>query len=171
MPKLNDLSNREFGRLTVVKKSHNDGKNTWWLCRCTCNNETIVRGDRLLKGITSSCGCLRKEVASDVQKANFTKHGLSKTRLYRIWVNMIQRCTNPNATEYEYYGGKGVTVCQEWRDSFTSFSDWAIANGYEEHLTIDRRDNDKEYSPENCRWISIQEQQLNRSNNRKRVLR
>lgn len=96
-------------------------------------------------------------------KGNY-KHGCCGTPLYRSWYHMKSRCSNPNDKNYDIYGGRGITVCDEWRNSFETFRDWAFANGYADNLTIDRIDNDKGYSPENCRWISIAEQQRNKSN-------
>lgn len=93
------------------------------------------------------------------------QHGGRYTRLYNIWLNMKQRCSNPKASHYEYYGGKGISVCREWRDSFSSFREWAFANGYDERLTLDRIERDKDYCPENCRWITQTEQMSNTSRN------
>ena len=89
-----------------------------------------------------------------------------KTRLYRIWANMKQRCTNPNNTHYSYYGGKGVKVCREWLCSFESFKEWAVNNGYQEYLTLDRIDGEGDYTPQNCRWVTRKIQQNNVSRNR-----
>lgn len=164
MSKLNNLKGNKYGRLTVLSKA-NYNKYTWWNCVCDCGNKTVVRGDRLLNGTTLSCGCLRKEVAKETQLLNFKTHGKYKTRLHRIWTNMIQRCYNEKSKSFKYYGGKGIIVCEEWLNSFQTFYDWAMANGYEEHLTIDREDNDGNYEPSNCRWITLAEQQKNRSNN------
>ena len=93
------------------------------------------------------------------------KHGLSKTRLYRIWANMKSRCTNPNVPAFNDYGGRGINVCVDWMNNFESFHNWALKHGYEEHLTIDRIDNDKGYSPDNCRWMTRKKQTLNTRNN------
>lgn len=93
------------------------------------------------------------------------QHGGRYTRLYNIWLNMKQRCSNPKASHYEYYGGRGISVCREWRDSFSSFREWAISNGYNEKLTLDRIDRDEDYCPGNCRWITQMEQMSNTSRN------
>lgn len=89
----------------------------------------------------------------------------SKNRLYRIWLNMKQRCNNPNNKDYVHYGNRGIKVCTEWESSFDSFRDWAIENGYTTELTLDRENNDRGYSPDNCRWATRKEQVNNRSNN------
>lgn len=92
-----------------------------------------------------------------------TKHNMSRTRLYHIWNSMKQRCSNPNAISYKYYGQKGVKVCDEWANEFQAFHDWAMSNGYSDNLTIDRKDNDGDYCPENCRWSTNKVQQNNRN--------
>lgn len=98
-------------------------------------------------------------------KSNF-KHGYKRTRLYNTWLNIKQRCLNKNNPRYKYYGGKGINICREWRDDFATFESWALSNGYDETLTIDRRDVNGDYEPSNCRWITNKKQQNNKSNNR-----
>lgn len=97
---------------------------------------------------------------------NHLKHGMTHTRLYNIWQRMRQRCYDSNYDSWKYYGFKGITVCDDWKNSFEKFYDWAMANGYEDHLTIDRKENDRGYSPENCRWVTYKEQANNRTNNK-----
>jgi len=163
MPKLKDLSGKRFGRLLVIKEQgrNNRGKAVW-LCKCDCGNEKAVYSYLLVSGQTQSCGCLQKEL---IKKRSIT-HGQRTTKLYKIWANMKSRCNNPNASHYEYYGGKGIKICEEWHD-FKAFQIWAANNGYSDGLTIDRIDNDKDYCPDNCRWITKRQQASNKSNNQK----
>lgn len=161
------LVGQKYGRLTVIADTGKgvDG-NSLWLCRCDCGNMVQVRSDYLKRGLKRSCGCLQKETRED--GTNRRKHGMSKTRLHRIWRGMKSRCFNPNATHYEYYGGRGITVCKEWADSFEKFRDWALANGYSDVLTIDRKDNDGNYEPNNCKWVTVAEQNQNKRNVKRR---
>ena len=155
-----DLTGQRFGRLTVIKRVESNKSGTRWLCKCDCGNETVALAPNLKRGNTSSCGCLKKEKMS---KLNI-KHGKTHTRLFYTWQNMMRRCRDPKNKEYGNYGGRGIAVCDEWKD-FETFYAWATANGYTDELTIDRINNDKDYCPENCRFISIQEQQRNRRDN------
>lgn len=158
MPKLIDLTGKRFGRLTVIERTKSKGKNTVWLCKCDCGKTTTSDGYQLRKGITVSCGCYHAEQCGKQHK----KHGFTRTRLYRIYYKMKERCYKPTNDNFKYYGGLGITICEEWLNDFGAFASWAIANGYADNLTIDRKENTKGYSPENCRWITIQEQQKNR---------
>jgi hypothetical protein len=117
-----------------------------------------TRGDSLKGGRTLSCGCYGKQ---NRLKSN-TKHGQSRTKLYKTWTSMIQRCHNTRATQYADYGGRGISVCLEWKDDFQNFHDWALTSGYESHLTIDRINNEKGYGPSNCRWATMEDQQKNK---------
>ena len=163
MGKFNDLTNRQFGRLTVIEPTAPHGKNSalMWVCKCECGGTAIVRGTDLVNGHTMSCGCYRK-----MQKA--MPNG--EMRLHRIWANMKQRCYNPKTKDYKHYGGRGITVCEEWKDSFEFFFYWAMRNGYKEGLTIERKDNDGNYCPENCVWISANRQQRNTRRNRRFIV-
>ena len=151
-----DLTGMRFERLSVIGKTRKNGR-VAWLCKCDCGNETKPYTTELMRGRAKSCGCLQKEIASKT----FHKHGQCKSRLYRIWSNMIQRCSNPKNDNYHLYGAKGVAVCEEWKD-FSVFSKWAMESGYSDNLSIDRIETNKGYSPKNCRWATPQEQTDNR---------
>lgn len=158
-----DIIGVRFGRLTVIERIENtkDGK-AQFKCHCDCGQYKDVRAKSLRNGDTKSCGCLlseesRKRATSHGKCVRVEKHGKCHSRLYNIWSGMKQRCFNPNATKYELYGGRGITVCEEWKDDFQAFYDWAMSNGYEEHLTIDRIDSDMNYEPNNCQWITLSE--------------
>lgn len=159
MGKLIDITGQKFGRLLVIERSGAtpDGKATW-RCKCDCGNECIVSGKYLRGGNTKSCGCLHKEQL--VHRSS--THKMTSSRLYRIWHNMISRCSLTSVPCYPYYGGRGIAVCTEWKESFEAFNEWSLHNGYDDSLTLDRINNDGNYSPDNCRWVTMKEQCKNR---------
>lgn len=154
MSKLIDITGQKFGRLTVIERY--DKKR--WKCVCDCGNTTISDSWQLRNGIALSCGCYQREICGDQHRT----HGYSKTRLYRIYYKMRERCYRTDNDNYRWYGALGIKVCDEWLNSFQAFKNWSIENGYKDNLTIDRIDPTKNYEPSNCRWVSIQEQQKTR---------
>lgn len=168
MGKQLDLTGQRFGRLVALEKSNRTDarRSTWWICKCDCGTVKEVRTTCLTKGLAKSCGCLRREKGIEHGRQMFTKHGWYGTRVYHIWRSVKDRCTNPNLKQYPLYGGRGIKMCDEWANDPNAFCEWAMANGYADNLTIDRIDVNGNYEPSNCRWITIEEQQVNKRNNR-----
>lgn len=175
MSKMIDLTGKRFGKLTVIKR---DGtyekpcgvKQPTWLCACYCGNTVVVIGTNLRSGRTVSCGCMQREISKEAH----TKHGLHGTRLYKVWKGMLGRCYNPKHKAFKNYGGRGITVCDEWRRDFKAFHDWAMANGYDEKAlrgkcTIDRINVNDGYRAGNCRWVDMIVQVNNRRCSKRRA--
>lgn len=156
-----DLTGQRFGRLTVLEFVPTEDNKSHWKCKCDCGKIITVCGYNIENENTTSCGCLKKETTSRM----FKTHGFSKTRLYRIWTSMKKRCYNLKNSEYDNYGKRGIRMCSSWRDDFQVFYDWAMANGYDDSLTIDRIDVNKGYSSDNCRWADAKTQARNKRNN------
>lgn len=162
-----DLTKQKFGKLLVlgVSRQVQSGKRTryYWNCKCECGNEKEIRTDGLTSGSVQSCGCLKKE-QDKINLTKFHRHKMSNTKLYHTWQKMKDRCLNPNVPCYARYGGRGITVCQEWL-TVDAFLEWAKANGYSEGLQLDRIDNNGNYEPANCRWVTVKENCRNRRSN------
>lgn len=164
---MNNLRGKRFGRLTVISDiGRTMDRHVLWMCRCDCDNYVNVSSRDLMTGHTKSCGCFQKDTIRDKRY----KHGDRDERLYSVWKSMKKRCENPNCKSYQWYGAKGVSVCDEWHD-YASFKKWAENNGYDKNAergicTIDRINPYGDYSPDNCRWISMAEQAKNK---RKRI--
>lgn len=156
-----NLKGQRFGRWLVIGPVENRGKKKYWFCRCDCGTEKFVNHGNLRTGCTQSCGCLRRELLGNRQRI----HGMSGTPEYLTWLRMKQRCYDENSTRYEDWGGRGIKVCDHWRHSFENFFSDMGKKPSPEH-SLDRIDNDKGYSPENCRWASPKEQSRNSRRNR-----
>lgn len=155
---MSDISGMKFGRLTAIKIV---GKTTdnrpAWLCICECGNDAVVSEHNLKRGTTRSCGCYKR----DAHYKSHYKHGMCKTRLYRIWTNMRSRCDRPNNDNYKWYGGRGIGYDNEWT-VFSTFAEWALSHGYDDRLELDRIDTDGDYGPTNCRFVAHKENCNNR---------
>lgn len=161
-----DITNNVYGNLKVIKRVDNDKyNNAQWLCKCSCGKECVVLGYHLRTGHTTSCG--NRVHKKGIQNPCY-RHGKRNTRLYKIYYNMKDRCYNVNNKKYNCYGKRGIKICDEWLSDFMNFYNWAIDNGYDEKLTIDRINNDGNYEPDNCRWLSRQAQNWNTSRTKNR---
>jgi hypothetical protein len=156
-----DLTGEIFGKLTVVGEDKGTPKGyNYWRCECECGGKSSVRSSYLRSGHTKSCGCLRSTVSKELN----TTHGLADNRIYNVYIGMKARCYNKNSGSYPNYGGRGITVCPYWLESFENFYN-DIGVDYEEGLQLDRIDNDLGYSKENCRWATPQQNQMNKGYN------
>lgn len=165
MSRVKDITGQRFERLLVIRRDGSDKNGqACWLCQCDCGNTVTVSGKLLRSGNNRSCGCIRRERTIEMN----TTHGLSmdgekKSNLFQRWMGMKNRCYNPKNDHYHRYGGRGISVCDEWLNDFQSFYDWSMSNGYKKKLQIDRIDNDGNYCPENCRWVTNKKNARNAS--------
>lgn len=167
-----DLTGEKIGRLYVIGPSdppnNNCKKAQYWLCQCECGNQKILpTGDLQGESHTQSCGCLATEIRKERMRARATKHGDSMndelSGILRRWENMHKRCNNPNDSHYHSYGGRGIKICDEWYD-YDNFREWALKNGYDKNLTLEREDVNGDYEPSNCSWIPMADQARNKQN-------
>lgn len=163
-----DYSNeigKKYGRLTIIEIQRVKGGKALAICECDCGNTKTTQYTNLLNNRTKSCGCYSDECRKNKVNKHY-KHNMSKDRLYHIWGSMKGRCYNSKMRNYKNYGGRGITVCDEWRNDFLKFKEWALKNGYNECLSIDRIDVNGNYEPSNCRWVTWKVQNWNKRTNK-----
>lgn len=155
MSKIKHYVGQKFGKLTILSNSFSKNKKTHVLAKCDCGNEKEIRIHHILSGASTSCGCFRN-----------VSHGISfnNRKIYSVWKSMKGRCEDRLNRCYPIYGGRGITICDEWKDNVKVFCDWAIKNGWQKGLKIDRIDNDKNYEPSNCRFVDVVVSGRNRRN-------
>lgn len=176
MSKPEDLKGQKFGRLTAIKvvPERSNGNGAYWECLCDCGKSVTVIASSLKRGNTRSCGCLHQEQLEHIDRSaiNHKKHGAyakqkQVERLYSVWKGMKNRCYQKNNSAYKYYGGRGIKMCEEWKNDYATFRNWAMKNGYNSNgsrgeCTIDRIDNNGNYEPSNCRFVSMSVQNMNK---------
>ena len=160
MPAFRDLTGKQFGRITVLSRAENRGKQTYWLCQCSCGAKKEICAYNLTKGLTKSCGCLSAEMIGNRSRT----HGMTETHEYQIWLGMKARCHTETNSAYRYYGAKGVKVCDAWLNSFEQFL--ADMGEAPEGMSIERIDVSGDYERANCKWATQEEQANNKTNNR-----
>lgn len=156
-----DMTGMRFGNAVVISREGvSSDRHYLWKCVCDCGKEFLARGSDLKRGRIISCGCVReRNLSFGINR----RHGMKKTRLYSIWRNAKTRCNNSHSPQYRNYGARGISFYEPWRDNFDIFASWAFDNGYSDNLELDRIDNEKGYSPDNCRWVT---RTVNASNKR-----
>lgn len=174
MAKNVDITGERFGRLVAIERAQNESgskdRHSLWLCQCDCGKTVLVKLDKLRGGDTKSCGCYKRDLCAErIKKFNEAhpkarrKHGQSGKKLYWAYQHMMARCYNETNERFSNYGGRGISVCDEWRKNPTSFIEWSLQNGFCDDLTLDRINVDGNYEPTNCRWVDWKTQRNNKT--------